>query len=651
MIVRDLRTVPGVAQVTVVGGLERELTVQVEPSQMQAAGISVAEVVQALEAQNLAAPVGRLNGPLEERAIRLKGRLDTPADFERLVVAERDGQVVRLGQIATVRDGTEEQRDLASFNGRDAVGIEILKAKGYSTTQVTDVIHRRVAALQERMPPGVKLEVVQDAGLRVHNAVRNVREALIEGALLTVLVVFLFLNSWRSTVITGLALPVSVLASFIAVWAFGFTLNTMSLMGLSLAIGILIDDAIVVRENIVRHIEMGKDHYTAARRGHRRNRARGGGDDLLHRRGVRAGGLHVWRCGAVVQALRPHHRLLGAGVALRLLLAGPHAVGLLARPPDRGPRASQSHRPGARPVQPVVRSDGGPLPRPDRLGARPPADDDRARGRDVPRRAHDSGAGRARRGDRARRIVRGLLAPGPSVARSPERVARGGREAAGRPDDPGGDGVPAPDPAGRGTGGRGLRADQRSERDQHDGGGAPWIQPRVHQDQGRGGCQARESASGGGLCLRHSRHAPAAQDTLRGPGAGVRAPDTEVRAASAPGGAGPDPPAGDVSHRRRPDLRLHQRFRGSHQVGPDPDERRGRPGADRAGTARGRSGRGEGAGCRGRRALHQGAEARARGAAQSRTRRLARHHGRAGGAVAQAGLCRDRRRGLGGPVR
>ena len=142
---------------------------------MQAAGISVAEVVQALEAQNLAAPVGRLNGPLEERAIRLKGRLDTPADFDRLVVAERDGQVVRLGQIATVRDGTEEQRDLASFNGRDAVGIEILKAKGYSTTQVTDVIHRRVAALQERMPPGVKLEVVQDAGLRVHNAVRNVR--------------------------------------------------------------------------------------------------------------------------------------------------------------------------------------------------------------------------------------------------------------------------------------------------------------------------------------------------------------------------------------------------------------------------------------------------------------------------------------------
>ncbi len=267
MIVRDLRTVPGVAQVSVVGGLERELTVQVRPGDMQAAGISVAQVVQALEAQNLAAPVGRLNGPLDERAIRLKGRLDTPQDFANLVVAERKGQIIRLGQIATVLDGTEEQRDQAIFNGKEAVGIEVLKAKGYSTTQVTDILHRHVAALQKRIPAGAKLEIVQDAGLRVHNAVRNVREALIEGALLTVLVVFLFLNSWRSTVITGLALPVSVLASFIAVWAFGFTLNTMSLMGLSLAIGILIDDAIVVRENIVRHIEMGKDHYQASKDG------------------------------------------------------------------------------------------------------------------------------------------------------------------------------------------------------------------------------------------------------------------------------------------------------------------------------------------------------------------------------------------------
>jgi HAE1 family hydrophobic/amphiphilic exporter-1 len=184
-----------------------------------------------------------------------------------LVVAERGGRVVRLGDVATATDGIEEQRTLALYNGRDAVGIEIKKSNGYSTTAVAEAIFKKVEELRPTLPKGAQFDVVKNKGTRVENSVNNVRDALVEGAVLTVLVVFLFLNSWRSTVITGLALPVSVLASFVAVWAFGFTLNTMSLLGLSLAIGILIDDAIVVRENIVRHVEMGKDHYTAAREG------------------------------------------------------------------------------------------------------------------------------------------------------------------------------------------------------------------------------------------------------------------------------------------------------------------------------------------------------------------------------------------------
>jgi HAE1 family hydrophobic/amphiphilic exporter-1 len=266
-VARALRAIPGVAQVSVVGGIKRELTVEVIPAALEASGVSVAQVVQSLQAQNLAAPVGRLNGTLEERTIRLQGRAEGPADFAKLVVAERQGETVRLGQVAKVYDGSEEPRTLALYDNRQAVGLEIIKAKGYSTTQVSDVIKARLTQLQRSMPEGVKLEIVQDAGQRVSRAVANVQEALIEGAFLTVLVVFLFLNSWRSTVITGLALPVSVLASFIAIWAFGFTLNTMSLLGLSLSIGILIDDAIVVRENIVRHIEMGKDHLRASLEG------------------------------------------------------------------------------------------------------------------------------------------------------------------------------------------------------------------------------------------------------------------------------------------------------------------------------------------------------------------------------------------------
>ncbi|NVJ01497.1 efflux RND transporter permease subunit [Myxococcus sp. AM009] len=266
-VVGELRSVPGVAQAEVVGDVAREMTVQLKPAALQAAGLSVAEVVAALQAQNLAAPVGRINAPLREESIRLKGRLEKVEDFRRMVVASRNGQAIRLEQVADVFVGAEEPRTLALFNGAQAVGIEVLKTRGYSTTEVADAVRARVRALQGRLPAGVKLEIVRDAGVRVENAVDNVQSALVEGALLTVLVVFVFLNSWRSTVITGLALPVSVLASFISVWAFGFTLNTMSLLGLTLAIGILIDDAIVVRENIVRHVEMGKDHYTASREG------------------------------------------------------------------------------------------------------------------------------------------------------------------------------------------------------------------------------------------------------------------------------------------------------------------------------------------------------------------------------------------------
>jgi HAE1 family hydrophobic/amphiphilic exporter-1 len=277
-ITSELRGISGVSQVRIVGEVKREMTIQLRPQALQAAGISISQVVGALQAQNLAAPVGRVNGSLDERAIRLQGRLQGPEDFMQLVVAEKNGQIIRLGQVADALDGTQEQRSLALYwqrdssnkanlDGREAIGIDITKSKGYSTTAVSKKIQATVERLTKTLPPGVKVNVVRDSGVRVAASVRNVEEALLEGALLTVLVVFIFLNSWRSTVITGLALPVSVLASFIAVWIFGFTLNTMSLLGLSLAIGILIDDAIVVRENIVRHIEMGKDHMTAAHEG------------------------------------------------------------------------------------------------------------------------------------------------------------------------------------------------------------------------------------------------------------------------------------------------------------------------------------------------------------------------------------------------
>jgi HAE1 family hydrophobic/amphiphilic exporter-1 len=263
----ELRSIPGVAQVNVVGADSAQLNINVRPGALAAAGVGIDQIVNAVRSQNLAAPVGRLTSDLEQRTIRLAGRLEHPEEFEQIVVAQRGSQLIRLGELADVNADVAEPTSTALYDGVPAIGLDVVKGKENSTTAVSDAIRSRVAELQKTLPTGTRIVFVRDAGVRVTNSVKNVNETLIEGAALTVLVVFLFLNSWRSTVITGLALPVSVLSAFVPLLIFGFTLNVMSLMGLSLAIGILIDDAIVVRENIVRHVEMGKDHMTASHDG------------------------------------------------------------------------------------------------------------------------------------------------------------------------------------------------------------------------------------------------------------------------------------------------------------------------------------------------------------------------------------------------
>ncbi len=178
---RQLRGVTGVAEVRVVGGIEREMTIALKPQALQAAGIGVGEVVQALQTQNLAAPVGRLNGTLDERTIRLLGRLDTPADFARIVIAQRSGKLIRLGDVAEAIDGTEEPRTAALFNGRDAVGIDIIKADGYSATEVSERVGKRVDEIRKTLPAGVELITARDAGPRVANSVADVQWAPARG--------------------------------------------------------------------------------------------------------------------------------------------------------------------------------------------------------------------------------------------------------------------------------------------------------------------------------------------------------------------------------------------------------------------------------------------------------------------------------------
>ncbi|MFC4654265.1 efflux RND transporter permease subunit [Rheinheimera marina] len=266
-IAREIRAVPGVALVNLEGEKEREMTIFLNSNAMREANVSAMEVVNALRAQNIAAPVGRVINGMQEQGIRIQGRLRDVREFEQMVVKRNGDQAIRLSQVAQVGDGAAEQRRISIFNGVASLGINVIKARDASTIAVTDEIKAKLEQLKQSLPADFELVVVRDSGEDVSASMRNVTEALSVGALLTIVTVFVFLNSWRSTLITSLALPTSVLASFIAVWICGFTLNFMTLLGLSLAIGILIDDAIVVRENIVRHMEMGKDNMTAARDG------------------------------------------------------------------------------------------------------------------------------------------------------------------------------------------------------------------------------------------------------------------------------------------------------------------------------------------------------------------------------------------------
>ncbi len=259
-----LRGVAGVSVVNVTGALKRELSVLLKAERLREYNVSVAEVVEALRGQNTTAPVGRIVGPLKDQSIRLVGRIESPAEFAQVIVKRRGNEIVRLGQVASTVDGFAE---LASFSVRSAhpnVSLAVTRARDASTVSVAAGVRAMVAEINPTLPAGTKLAVTRDGGEDAQDNLNNVIHSLTLGALLTIFVVYVFLNSWRSTLITALSLPTSAITAFIAVWLCGFTLNLMTLLGLSLAIGVLIDDAIVVRENIVRHMERGADRLTAA---------------------------------------------------------------------------------------------------------------------------------------------------------------------------------------------------------------------------------------------------------------------------------------------------------------------------------------------------------------------------------------------------
>ena len=261
---RRLENVRGVGSVTVVGGTKREINIYLNPQALESFGITPDQVVLAVRNENQDVPVGNIRSLEQERVIQIDARMQRPEDFEKIIVARKNGTPVRVGQLARVSDGAQEVDTLALYNGQRTLLLTVQKSQDENTIAVVDGLVKTLADIQKQLPPGVRLEAIADGSRQIRVSVDNVRRTLIEGAVLTVLIVFLFLNSWRSTVITGLTLPIALIGTFLFMNLFGFTINMITLMALSLCVGLLIDDAIVVRENIVRHVQMGKSAYQAS---------------------------------------------------------------------------------------------------------------------------------------------------------------------------------------------------------------------------------------------------------------------------------------------------------------------------------------------------------------------------------------------------
>ena len=268
LVVKRLQGAQGVGNIEMNGAVQRELAILLNPDKMAAFGIGVEQVVNAIRVENQDAPAGALVSDTNERLVRVLGKLRTLDKFENIIIG-RGGtadasSAVKLSQIAQIRDAQREETSISTENGKRVISLEIRKTRGANTIEMAEAIRRQIDDIKKGLPPDIHLNITEDRSIFIKDGVDNVKHTILEGALLTILIVFLFLHSWRSTVITGLTLPISVFAAFIALYAFGFTLNFLTLLALSLSIGILIDDAIVVRENIVRHVAMGKSHRQAA---------------------------------------------------------------------------------------------------------------------------------------------------------------------------------------------------------------------------------------------------------------------------------------------------------------------------------------------------------------------------------------------------
>jgi HAE1 family hydrophobic/amphiphilic exporter-1 len=252
---RQIESVSGVGQVTIVGGRARQIHVRMDPMKLRAFNLSAVDVQRALATQNLTTPGGSVDTGPQAITLRIQGRVASVEDLSRIVLSNDRDHTIRIGDVAEVVDGEEELTSIASYDGEQTVVLSVRKQSGTNTVQVVDTVLKRLEEVKHTLPPSVKLEVIRDNSASIRTGVGSVKEHLVVGAVLAAVVVLLFLGNARSTLIAAISIPISIVGTFALMWFQGFSLNMLTLLALALAVGIVIDDAIVVLENIVRYIE------------------------------------------------------------------------------------------------------------------------------------------------------------------------------------------------------------------------------------------------------------------------------------------------------------------------------------------------------------------------------------------------------------
>jgi HAE1 family hydrophobic/amphiphilic exporter-1 len=252
---RQLESVSGVGQVVVVGGQPRQINISLDTARLRAYNLTVTDVSRALQSQNAEIPGGRVEQGASAMTLRTRGRVQSVQEFGDIVVKERDGHPILLRDVALIEDGMARAETKANLDGEPTVMLTVRRQSGTNTVQVVDAVRERLADIAPLVPPGYEIRVVRDLSEFIKASIHSVEEHLVLGSILAAAVVLVFLWNFRSTIIAAIAIPTSIIATFGLIWYQGFTLNSMTMLALTLAVGIVIDDAIVVLENIYRFIE------------------------------------------------------------------------------------------------------------------------------------------------------------------------------------------------------------------------------------------------------------------------------------------------------------------------------------------------------------------------------------------------------------